>query len=200
MGGWRVRRVSLHPLPVHPALSSSAISAFCANESPARNESSSANVLSSGYADFSFSRVFSFLFQRSIVPCLTRQRPRLLFLSILFAWRMYPIIYKSTVDVFLSVKIKKCVLIIYKSSADVLFFFGENKKVCVEEWEKKISIVFELLCIIDYIRYLIIIAFIRIRIFYIFEFGFTERDRVSVLFWFPPLFVRAARRDIASSA
>lgn len=101
---------------------------------------------------------------------------------------------------FLSVKIKKCVLIIYKSSADVLFFFGENKKVCVEEWEKKISIVFELLCIIDYIRYLIIIAFIRIRIFYIFEFGFTERDRVSVLFWFPPLFVRAARRDIASSA
>lgn len=132
---------------------------------------------------------FFFSFPTTIVPCLTRQRPRLLFLSILFAWRMYPIIYNSTVDVFFSMKIKKCVLIIYKSSVDV-FFFGENKKMCVEGWEEKISIVFELLCIIDYIRYLIIIAFIRIRIFYIFEFGFA----IAFQFCFDfPLFSYAPR-------
>lgn len=123
MGGWRVRRVSLHPLLVLPALSSSAISVFSANESPARNESSSANVLSSGYAD-SFSRVFFLFFPTTIVPCLTRQRPFLLFPSILFAWRMYPIIYKNFIDVIFSVKIKK---------------------MCVEGKEKKISIIFRII-------------------------------------------------------
>lgn len=122
MGGWRVRRVSLHPLLVLPALSSCAISAFCANESPARNESSSANVLSSGYADSCFSRVlflFSFFFfPTTIVPRLTRQRPCLPFPSILFAWRMYPIIYKNFVDVIFSMKIKKCVLRSEKKNFD----------------------------------------------------------------------------------
>lgn len=60
-----------------------------------------------------FSRSFSlffFFFPTTIVPRLTRQRPCLPFPSILFAWRIYPIIYKNFVDVIFSMKIKKCVL------------------------------------------------------------------------------------------
>lgn len=136
MGGWRVRRVSLHPLPVLPALSSSAISAFCANESPARNESSSANVLSSGYADFSFSRVFSFLFQRPL--CLVWPDNGLV--SCFFRYysrdgciRLFIIV---PLTFFFSMKIKKCVLIIYKSSVDVFFFSVKIKK-CALRGEKK---------------------------------------------------------------
>lgn len=182
MGGWRVRRVSLHPLFVLPALSSCAISAFCANESPARNESSSANVLSSGYADSCFSRVlflFSFFFfPTTIVPRLTRQRPCLPFPSILFAWRMYPIIYKNFVDVIFSMKIKKCVLRSEKKNFDRFRI--------IVHYRLRIYTIFNYRCVYTYKNTLYIITYIRIP-----PNIFIERGRVSILFWFPPPFERA---------
>lgn len=128
-----------------------------------------------------FSRSFSlffFFFPTTIVPRLTRQRPCLPFPSILFAWRMYPIIYKNFVDVIFSMKIKKCVLRSEKKNFDRFRI--------IVHYRLRIYTIFNYRCVYTYKNTLYCIIYIRIP-----PNIFIERGRVSILFWFPPPFERA---------
>lgn len=121
---------------------------------------------------------FLFFFPTTIVPRLTRQRPCLPFPSILFAWRMYPIIYKSFVDVIFSMKIKKCVLRSEKKNFDRFRI--------IVHYRLRIYTIFNYRCVYTYKNTLYCIIYIRIP-----PNIFIERGRVSILFWFPPPFERA---------
>lgn len=158
---------------------------FCANESPLPEMNRPPrNVLSSGYADSSTFLAFFFsslFFPTTIVPRLTRQPPCfLLFPSILFAPRMYPIIYKSFVDGIFSMKVKKYASRSEKNNFDRFRIIPRYR-------------------LYVYMRYLIIIRTRIVYIHYIYSNVFIERDRVSILFSFLPPFERAVATRTASS-